>query len=144
MSKRIAIAADHGGYSLKELLKASFTEIDWVDFGTHTSDSVDYPDYAQTLCKGVLSGEAETGVLICGTGIGMSIAANRFKDIRAAVVTSATEARLTRLHNNANVLCMGERIIGIESAKDCLKVFLETEYEGRRHDRRVEKLGLVH
>jgi ribose 5-phosphate isomerase B len=141
---RIAIACDHGGLELKNLLledlKAAGTAVS--DLGTMTNDSVDYPDYAAAVAKALADGQASYGVLVCGTGIGMSIAANRFKGIRAARCTDVTDARLARQHNNANVLVLGGRTIGPEVAKDCLKTFLSTEFEsGGRHSRRVAKLG---
>lgn len=137
----LAIASDHAGYEMKEALKKAFEgRVDWLDLGTHGSESVDYPDYAQALARAIMDGKAGQGVLICGTGIGMSIAANRYPEIRAALCTGPTEARFTRAHNDANVLCLGSRIIGIEVAKECLQAFLATPYEGGRHQKRVEKL----
>ncbi len=141
---RIAIACDHGGFELKNILledlKAAGVPV--TDLGTMSLDSVDSPDYAEALAKELTADKARFGVLICGTGIGMSIAANRFKGIRAARCTDVTDARLARQHNNANVLILGGRTIGPEVAKDCLKTFLSTEFEsGGRHSRRVAKLG---
>ena len=141
---RIAIAADHGGYDLKKEIQTFTFEnlnIEWIDLGTHSKDSVDYPDFAEKLCEALKNGEADKGILICGTGIGISIAANRHPHIRSALCTDTTMARLTRQHNDANVLALGERIIGVEAAKDIVKTFLETEFEGGRHARRVEKLS---
>lgn len=140
MNKIYAIASDHAGFDLKEQIKASLLDIKWLDLGTTSYESVDYPDYAVRLAKSIEAGESESGILICGTGIGMSIAANRFSFIRAAHCTSATEARLTRMHNDANVLALGARIIGFEIALDCVKAFIETDFEGGRHLRRIEKL----
>ncbi|WP_420550083.1 ribose 5-phosphate isomerase B [Curvivirga sp.] len=144
MSKKtIALASDHAGVDLKASLISKLE--DWgyeaLDLGPVTKDSVDYPDFADKLTSALNEDSIETGVLICGTGIGISIAANRHKHIRAALCQSVTEAKLTRLHNNANVLALGARIIGEEIAIDCLKTFLETEYEGGRHERRVAKMS---
>lgn len=140
----ILIAADHGGYDLKEELK-NFTidnfDIEWIDLGTHSTDSVDYPDYAHKVADAIKQGQADKAILICGTGIGISIAANRHDHIRAALCTDATMARLTRQHNNANVLALGARITGVELAKDIVSAFVTNEFEGGRHERRVEKMN---
>lgn len=140
MTKVLAIAADHAGVSLKEALAKEAKSFGFAveDLGTNGSESVDYPNFAHELAAVVLEKKAEVGVLICGTGIGMSIAANRHKGIRAAVCRSAEEARLSRQHNNANVLCLGARITSPEVALECLKTFLSTEFEGGRHARRVD------
>ncbi len=139
----IAIASDHGGYDLKQLLiddlKAKGHEV--LDLGTNGPESVDYPDYAELMAGAIKYGKAGRGVLLCGTGIGISIAANRHPELRAALVHDALTARLSRLHNDANVIVMGGRILGIELAKDCLDVFLKTEFEGGRHARRVAKMS---
>jgi ribose 5-phosphate isomerase B len=139
----IAIASDHGGFELKtvlvEELKAAGHSV--LDLGTMSSDSVDYPDFADALAKTIGDGRAGRGVLLCGTGIGMSMAANRHRGIRAAVCRDVTETRLARQHNDANVLCMGGRVTGPEVAKDCLRTFLETKFEGGRHARRLAKLS---
>lgn len=139
----IAIACDHGGFDLKTILVEELQSagVPVVDLGTMSRDSVDYPDYAQTVAAALAGGKAARGVLICGTGIGMSIAANRFKEIRAARCTDVTDARLARQHNDANVLVLGGRTIGVEVAKDCLKTFLSTEFEGGRHSRRIAKFS---
>ena len=142
MKEKIAIACDHGGYALKEELKQRFADkYDFIDLGTNSTDSVDYPDYAGKLADALQKGDAVRGILICGTGIGISIAANRFPWVRAALCTNVTMARLTRQHNDANVLALGARITGGEAAADIAQTFLETEFEGGRHARRVEKLG---
>jgi ribose 5-phosphate isomerase B len=139
----IAIASDHGGYDLKQLLiddlKAKGHEV--LDLGTNGPDSVDYPDYADLMAAAIKGGKAGRGILLCGSGIGISIAANRHPELRAALVHDALTARLSRLHNDANVIVMGGRILGIELAKDCLDVFLKTEFEGGRHARRVAKMS---
>ncbi len=138
---KIAIASDHGGYKLKELIKKSFSEdIDWVDLGTHSTDSVNYADYGKEIGKAITSGIVHRGIAICGSGIGISIAANRFKAVRAALCTDSTMARLTREHNDANVLCLGARIIGEQVAIDCVKTFISTKFEGGRHEARVASL----
>ena len=139
----IAIASDHAGVDLKETLKGALQELDFtpLDLGTNGSASVDYPDFADRLAQALADGKARRGVLVCGTGIGISIAANRHRHIRAALVHDMTSARLTRQHNDANVLCLGARLIGVDVAKDCLRVFLETDFEGGRHQNRVAKLG---
>jgi len=144
MSERIlAFASDHAGVGLKALLAAEAESLGWavVDLGTHGSESVDYPDYGERLAKAVLAGEAAFGVAICGSGIGISIACNRHHGIRAAVVHDETSARLAREHNDANVLALGQRLIGEEGARRCLAAFLETPFAGGRHQRRVDKLG---
>lgn len=143
MTKKLAIASDHAGFPLKEYLKKNFKAepVEWVDLGTYSGDSVDYPDYGKKIADAIASGEVEQGVAICGSGIGISIACNRNPKIRAALCTNSTMARLTRLHNNANIVCLGERLTGTEVALDILKVFLETEFEGGRHAGRVDKLG---
>jgi ribose 5-phosphate isomerase B len=139
----IAIASDHAGFELKEALKGTLDALGFspLDLGTHGPASVDYPDFADRLAAAVKDGQAKRGVLVCGTGIGISIAANRHRHIRAGVVHDVTSARLTRAHNNANVICFGARLIGLEVAKDSLRVFLETDFEGGRHQNRVAKLG---
>lgn len=144
--EKVAIASDHAGFALKEDLKKLFSgRVEWLDLGTHSADSVDYPDYGRAVAEAIARGDIARGVLICGTGIGISIAANRFPQVRAAVCTGATMAHLARSHNDANVLALGARIIGPEVAKDCLAVFLDTPFEGgERHERRVKKLGATH
>ena len=141
MTDTIAIACDHGGYDLKETIKAKFGHIEWLDLGTNSSDSVDYPEYGTKLADAVAGGEAKLGIAICGSGIGISIAANRNPAIRAGLCTNTTMARLTRAHNDANVLALGARITGQEAALDIVEVFLNTDFEGGRHQRRVDQLG---
>ncbi len=145
MSKKtIAIACDHGGFELKELLKAELLKkgFEPIDLGTNSTDSVDYPEYGQLMGATIAAGEAAFGVLICGSGIGISIAANRNPAVRAAVCHSGLTAKLARQHNNANVLALGARLIGVETALDCLEQFLTTDFEGGgRHQRRVDQLG---
>lgn len=144
MSKNtIALAADHAGYELKELLKQDLEASGYavLDLGTDGPDSVDYPDFGKALAESIAEGKAGRGVLVCGTGIGISIAANRNPAVRAAVCHDETSARLGREHNDANVLALGARLIGTEVARDCLKAFLQTEFGGGRHSGRVAKLG---
>lgn len=138
----IALGCDHGGLEIKnaiaDYLKAK--GIDFVDVGTYTSDSVDYPVYAKKLCAEILGGSCEKGILCCGTGIGMSIAANKHRGIRAAVLSDEFSAEMTRRHNNSNVLCLGGRVIDCEKAVRLAEIFLSTPYEGGRHDKRVAML----
>ena len=138
----IALASDHAGYDYKERIKTLLDELKqpYRDFGTGSKDSTDYPDWAHHASASVSSGECERGILVCGTGIGMSIVANKHKGVRAAVCESVTAARLSRQHNNANILTIGERITGWESAVDIIKTFLTAQYEGGRHERRIEKI----
>ena len=142
MSKIIAIASDHAGPDYKKRLIEYLTEKGYtcLNMGTDTEYSVDYPIYADKVCKKILSGEAELGILICGTGIGMSIAANKHKGIRAGLCGDPESASLTRQHNNANILCMGARIISFEKAVEITDAFLEAEFRGGRHQRRVDML----
>lgn len=141
-SKHIAIASDHAGVELKEVLKGEIKRLGYVpdDLGTNTLDSVDYPDFANKLAETLKQGKAEKGVLICGTGIGISIAANRHREIRAALCHNALTAQLAREHNDANVLALGARVVDENTAKTCLEVFLTTAFEGGRHQKRVAKL----
>lgn len=144
MNKPIAIASDHGGYDLKCQLVAHLQAcgVAVLDLGTDSGTaSVDYPDFADKLVAVLAAGKAERGILICGTGIGISIAANRHQDIRCALVHDATTASLCREHNDANVLALGGRIIGPEVAKDCVDIFLATAFAGGRHSGRLAKLG---
>ncbi len=139
----VALASDHGGFALKSVLKDVLVAAGRtvLDLGTHDDASVDYPDFAARMAEALAKDEASCGILICGTGIGISIAANRYPHVRAALVHDAFGARLSRQHNAANVLVFGGRTIGDEVAKDCLRLFLETPFEGGRHQRRVDKLG---
>lgn len=143
LRRKIALAADHAGFALKAQLRDELAGQGHtlLDLGTDSEESVDYPDFGRALGEAVASGAAECGVLVCGTGIGISIAANRVAGVRAAVCHDVTTARLARLHNDANVLAIGARIIGLEVARDCVRTFLGTEFEGGRHGRRVGKLG---
>lgn len=141
---KIAMACDHGGFHLKEHLKKYLTEkgVEIVDHGTYSEDSVDYPDYAAKLCQDIVGGVsgAERGILICGTGIGISIAANKCPGIRAALCGDVFSAQMSREHNNANVLCLGERVLGVGLAEMIADTWLNTEFAGGRHQRRVDKI----
>ena len=139
----IAVASDHAGFDLKEILKRDLQEAGHVvlDLGTHSSASVDYPDFGKSMGEVIASGKAARGVLVCGTGIGISIAANRNPKVRAALAHDVTSARLSREHNDANVVAFGQRLIGVETAREALKAFLNTEFAGGRHAGRVAKLS---
>ena len=138
----IAIGSDHGGYALKQEIMAYLKEkgVAFEDFGCYSEESCDYPDIAHALCEKILDHSCEKGILICGTGIGISMAANKIKGIRAALCNDYFSAKYTRLHNDANVICLGGRTIGPGSACELVEVFLNTEFEGGRHQRRVDKV----
>jgi len=142
MSKRIALAADHAGFDEKEKIKATLTElgIDFVDLGTTSTDSVDYPDYALKVGRAVAEGEVDQGLLVCGSGTGMAIAANKVRGVRAAVAWSPEIARLAREHNDANVLSLPARFLNDEQTRDIVKAWFRADFEGGRHGRRVEKI----
>ena len=143
MSQRtVAIACDHAGFPMKSILKTEMEQSGYhvIDLGTDSEDSVDYPEFGFALANALSKNEADVGVLVCGSGIGISIAANRHPEVRAALVHDALGAKMCRLHNDANVICFGGRMIGEEVAKDCLNIFLGTDFEGGRHARRVNKL----
>lgn len=142
-SERIAVASDHAGVGLKPVVEELLRELgfDVLNLGTDGPDSVDYPDYANKMADALKAGDAARGVLICGTGIGMSIAINRHPHVRAARCQDTTDARLSRQHNNANVLVLGARTVGEETARDCVRTFMATEFEGGRHQRRVDKMS---
>ena len=138
----IALGCDHGGYNLMVAIKQYLEEhgIAYKDFGTDSAESVDYPVYAYRVAKAVTSGECALGILCCGTGIGIAMAANKVKGVRAAVVNDAFGAEMTRRHNHANILCMGERVIGQGLVLELVDIFLTTGFEGGRHQRRVDKI----
>lgn len=140
----IVVGCDHAAVNLKKALTAHLTEkgIEFIDLGTD-GESCDYPDIAKAVCEKITSGGAEKGILLCGTGIGMSMAANKIKGIRAAACSDCFSARYTRLHNDANVLCMGERVVGIGLALELADIFLETEFEGGRHQRRIDLISEI-
>lgn len=142
---KVAIGADHGGYRLKEDIKGLLEDlgVDYKDFGTHSTESVDYPDVALPVAQSVADGLFDRGILICGTGIGIGIAANKVKGIRAALVHNTFSAHASREHNDANILTMGERVIGPGLARDIVTIWLATDFEGGRHERRVEKIMAI-
>lgn len=138
----LAIGSDHGGYELKEHIKKYLTEkgVEYKDFGCYDESSVDYPDIAEVLCKSINDGECENGILVCGTGIGISIAANKIDGIRAAHCHDVYSAEMTKRHNNANVICMGGRVVGRELAFKIIDAWLGAEFEGGRHQTRIDKI----
>lgn len=142
---KIALGCDHGGLEHKnaigEFLKEAGFEV--VDFGIYEQVSVDYPDIAKKVCESIIKGETERGILVCGTGIGMSIAANKYKGIRAAACSEHFSAKYTRLHNNSNVLCLGGRVIGVGTAIELAELFVNTEFEGGRHQNRIDKIAEI-
>lgn len=140
--KKIVLGADHGGYELKNVIKAHLENLGYEvsDVGTNSSDSCDYPIFASRLCETIQNGENDLGILVCGTGIGMSMAANKHRGIRAACCSDTFSARLTRLHNNANVLCLGARVLGTGLALDLVDAFVNAEFEGDRH---IKRLSLI-
>jgi ribose 5-phosphate isomerase B len=142
MADKVIAGSDHAGLALRaEAVKvARAAGLEGEDLGPFSGDSVDYPDYAKALADAVAAGRARLGILVCGTGIGMSIAANKVKGIRAAHCTTEFEARMARAHNDANVLCIGERVVGLGLGGAIVKAFLETSFEGGRHERRVQKM----
>ena len=141
---KILIASDHAGFHLKEELKKHFTsEHEFIDFGPNSSDSVDYPDYAHILSQKISESKDSFGILICGSGIGMSMVANRYKDVRAALCLNEKMAQLSREHNNANVLVLGSRLISCEEAIKCFIMFFKSKFEGNRHQARLDKFNNV-
>jgi ribose 5-phosphate isomerase B len=143
---KVVVGSDHAGYELKEAIKKVFKDdgIEFIDLGTlNSDDSVDYPDYAAAVARKVASGDCERGVIVCGTGVGVAIAANKVKGIRAANCNEVVTARFSRQHNDANILTIGSRIVGSEVAKEILKVWLTTDFEGGRHATRVEKIHQI-
>ncbi|MFV0523120.1 MAG: ribose 5-phosphate isomerase B [Acidimicrobiales bacterium] len=140
---RVAVGSDHAGFVLKTILVEHLGTLghEVVDLGTHSEERVDYPDYGAAVGRAVAGGEVEFGVAVCGSGIGIAMAAGKVPGVRAATVHDVTSARLTRQHNDANVLCLGERLIGVEVARGALEVFLTTDFDGGRHSARVAKLA---
>jgi len=140
---KVALASDHGGIHIREEIRMLLEElkIEYEDFGCDCADSVDYPDYAVPVAEKVAKGEFDRGILICGTGIGMSISANKVKGIRCALVHDVFSARMTRLHNDSNILAMGERVIGAGLAREIAQTWLQTEFEGGRHQTRIGKIA---
>lgn len=145
MTRKIALGSDHAGYEEKEKIKTTLDElgIEYVDMGTNSSDSVDYPDYARKVAEAVSKGEFEQGLLVCGSGTGMAIAANKFHGVRAAVAWSPEIARLARQHNDANILSLPARFTSAEDSANIVKAFFEADFEGGRHERRVEKISEI-
>ena len=141
----IALGADHGGFHLKEEIKKHLEErgIEYKDFGTYTPESIDYAAIAYKTCKSVINGECEKAILCCGTGIGISMAANKVKGIRAACCSDWFSAKFTRLHNDANALCLGGRVVGAGLAIEMVDVFIDTEFEGGRHQRRIDQIMAI-
>ena len=142
---KIIMGCDHGGFELKETLKKVLIEKGYEveDYGIHKQERVDYPDYAQKVGEAIASGKGDQGILICGTGIGMSIAANKVKGVRAALCNDCYSAAKARQHNNANVLCMGGKVVDRETGLKLVKIFLETEFEGGRHQRRIDQIAQI-
>ena len=141
---KLVIGSDHGGVDLKEEVKMvlkEFRDIEVTDVGTFGTDSVDYPDIAEKVCNAIISGKADRGILLCGTGLGISIAANKFKGIRCAVCHDVFSAKMSRSHNDANVLAMGGRVIGFGSAGEVVRAWITTEFSGGRHARRINKIS---
>lgn len=140
----IALAADHGGFRHKERCKTLLDALGlaWKDFGTNSEDSVDYPDFAHAAAEAIQRGECDRGIFICGTGIGISLAANRHRGIRAAACQVPEAARMSRLHNDANVLALGERLVDWDLAEQMIRLWLETPFEGGRHERRIQKIEI--
>jgi len=140
--KKVLIASDHAGFQLKEYLKKNNLGVELIDLGTQSEESVDYPDYAKKLCSALLGGQASRGILICGSGQGMAIQANRFKDIRAALCWTPEVAKLSREHNDSNVLCLAGRLVDHQMSLEIAKVWLASEFAGGRHLKRTEKFDL--
>jgi ribose 5-phosphate isomerase B len=140
--KKVLIASDHAGFNGKEAIKKTLDEmgVDYEDLGTSSLESVDYPDYAERVARGVASGKAERGILVCGSGIGMEITANKVPGVRAALVWNEETARLARQHNDANIVAVGERTTPQETIDQIVRAFLTTDFEGGRHERRIEKI----
>ena len=139
----IGIASDHGGYALKEAVKRRFADVTFDDYGTHTEESCDYPDYVAAACARVSSGEVGRAIVICGTGIGASIVANKFRGVRAALCCNEFMAEMSRRHNDANVLALGARVLGDELAFRIIERWLETSFDGGRHRARLDKIDAL-
>lgn len=141
----ILLASDHGGLELKDAIRTDLVArgIEVKDLGTMNGESVDYPDYAEKVARGIARGDADHGILICGTGIGMSIVANKFPGVRAALINDEFTARMSKEHNNANVLVMGGRVLEVDKALAMVRIWLETPFEGGRHQRRLEKISQI-
>ena len=140
---KMGIASDHGGYELKEAIKAKFKDIEWQDYGTNSTESVDYPGFIQKLCEGVLGNEVQLSIALCGTGIGASITANRFKGIRAALCHNQFTVEMARKHNDANMLVLGARVLSEAEAFSIIETYLGNEFEGGRHQRRLDAIEMA-
>lgn len=142
---KIGIGSDHGGFDLKETIIEFLKEqeIDYVDYGTYSKDSVDYPDFGEKVGRAVVAGEVDRGIVICGTGIGISIAANKVQGVRCALCSDCFSARMSREHNDANVLALGGRVLGVELALEIVRTYLSNDFEGGRHALRVKKLDEI-
>lgn len=142
---KIGIGSDHGGFPLKEEIKKYFGEmgIEFIDYGTNSLESVDYPDYGKKVADAVVAKEVDRAIVICGTGIGISIAANKVRGIRCALCGDTYSARMSREHNDANVLALGARVLGVDLAMEIVGAWLASEFEGGRHERRVKKIGEI-
>lgn len=142
---KIGIGSDHGGFELKEYIKEYLKDnnIEFVDYGTNSPDSVDYPDYGRKVSEAVVASEVDRAIVICGTGIGISIACNKVKGIRCALCSDTYSARMSREHNNANILALGGRVVGKDLAIEIVKTWLESEFAGGRHERRVNKISEI-
>lgn len=142
---KIGIGSDHGGFELKEYIKEFLEEqkVEYVDYGTNSNESVDYPDFGRVVSEAVVNKEVDRGIVVCGTGIGISIAANKVKGIRCALCSDTYSAKMSRQHNNANVLALGGRVLGRDLAIEIVKTWLENEFEGGRHERRINKIGEI-
>ena len=145
MMMKIALGSDHGGFQLKEAIKKHLEEKGYEvkDYGTYSEESCDYPKYGKAVADAIVSGQCERGILCCGTGVGISLAANKVKGIRACVCSDTFTAKYTRLHNNANILSLGGRVVGVGLALELVDIFLTTEYEGGRHQRRLDQLAAI-
>lgn len=142
---KIGIGSDHGGFELKEYIKEYLDKegISYIDYGTNSTDSVDYPDYGKKVANAVVSKEVDRAIVVCGTGIGISIACNKVKGIRCALCGDTYSARMSREHNNANILALGGRVIGRDLALEIVSIWLKTEFSGGRHEKRVEKISEI-
>ncbi len=145
MAQRVALGCDHAGFALKEAVLEVLREFDIevLDLGTHSLDSVDYPDFGESVGRAVATGRVQRGVVICGTGIGISIAANKVPSVRAALCHDTFSAKMSRAHNDANVLALGSRVVGVGLAQEIVRTWLTAEFEGGRHGARVEKLNRI-
>lgn len=143
MDKKIVIASDHGGFGLKEEIKNFLLNLDYevLDLGTNSRESCDYPNFAKEVSRKIQEGSFKQGILVCGTGLGMQIAANKFKGIRAVCVSDTFSAKMSKEHNNSNVLCIGERVLGLGLAKEIVTTWLNSEFQGERHQKRLDLIS---